>query len=229
MSKKRSKRNGESRFDEILRRRKQMALAAAAVAVAIIVLVFLIRFISIQTTPIAECDTLTVKTDGSIELEEVRKSDKSFGKMKSYVKDLIKTYDSSHSGAVKLKRAISAHGKVSFVTTYRDYKTYADFTGYELYSGTVRSAKSDGYDINTDFRSVKNGTAGDYIKDINKKYKNSRIIIIKENIKLVLESADIQCISGDTSALKGRDTVVIGPRGSKNNASELTYIIFKRR
>lgn len=229
MSENRSKRNGKTRFDEILRRRKQMAIAAAAAMAVIIFLVFLIRFITIQMTPIADRDTLTIKKDGTIELEEVGKSDKSFDKMKSYVKDLVKSYDKGHSGAVKLKRAISAHGKISFVTSYRDYKTYADFTGYELYSGTVKSAESRGYDMDTDFRLVKNGAAGDYIKDIDKKYKDSRIIIIKENIKLVMESADIQCISGDTAAIKSRNTVVISPRGSKSNASELTYIIYKRR
>ena len=129
------------RMRELKRRRRNFLIA---MAVAIILVICLIRFLVIQLLPKSDVTTLTVKDNGQIVLEEVIDLSKSAGsesELKSYVKNLVKDFDKDNGrDAVKIRRFSHVKGRMYVETRYKNAKTYSKFTGYTLYTGTVKEA-----------------------------------------------------------------------------------------
>lgn len=224
------------RMKELKRRRRNFLIA---MAVAIILVICLIRFLVIQLLPKSDVTTLTVKGNGQIVLEEVIDLSKSGGsesELKSYVKNLVKDFDKDNGrDAVKIRRFSHVKGKMYVETRYKNAKTYSKFTGYTLYTGTVKGAMKSGYDFNDAFikvessgkgRALKYGK-GDYIDSTKvTKEESDKVLIIRENIRVRIDG-DLRYITDVATKVDCKDAVSIAQEDGNRDASVLTYIVYK--
>ncbi len=224
------------RMKELKRRRRNFLIA---MAVAIILVICLIRFLVIQLLPKSDVTTLTVKDNGQIVLEEVIDLSKSGGsesELKSYVKNLVKDFDKDNGrDAVKIRRFSHVKGKMYVETRYKNAKTYSKFTGYTLYTGTVKGALKSGYDFNDAFikvessgkgRALKYGK-GDYIDSTKvTKEESDKVLIIRENIRVRIDG-DLRYITDVATKVDSKDAVSIAQEDGNPDASVLTYIVYK--
>ncbi len=224
------------RMKELKRRRRNFLIA---MAVAIILVICLIRFLVIQLLPKSDVTTLTVKDNGQIVLEEVIDLSKSGGsesELKSYVKNLVKDFDKDNGrDAVKIRRFSHVKGKMYVETRYKNAKTYSKFTGYTLYTGTVKEAMKSGYDFNDAFIKVESSGKGgalkygkgDYIDSTKvTKEKSDKVLIIRENIRVRIDG-DLRYITDVATKVDSKDAVSIAQEDGNPDASVLTYIVYK--
>jgi hypothetical protein len=225
----------EKRRRQIIRRRKR-ALALFLLLLAVAVGFGIAAFLGVFEKR-SDVNLLSLKSDGTVVYEEVAslKDGKYDAKeLKEYVTDQIDVYNNSHSdGDVKLNRYSVKKDQVYVRTTYKDIATYRDFTGYEIFDGTVAQAKKAGYDFSDTFKlksrklkltkdSVVSADAKMFGGD-KKPAAGMRVLIIKENTAVKVDG-EIYAVSSTGTKLKDEETVEIA--SGDEDDTLLTYIFY---
>lgn len=135
------------RREQLSRKRRARTAFLAALAIIVVAIIFLIAFLNGAFEKRAGENTLTVEKDGTIVYEEVQSSTDDAKNIKDFAQKQIDAYNKKEgSEDVKLERFSTEDDHIYLRTSYKDAATYTDFTGYELYVGTVAGAKKAGYD-----------------------------------------------------------------------------------
>lgn len=210
---------------------KRRIIFGGGILVAAIAVILIVCFLTGMFDKGAEISTLTIQNDGTIVSEEVETLGEDYyakGELKSFVKKEIKEYNSqAGTKAVKLQK-LSVKGDNAYLKTgYKTAGDYQAFTGYELFSGTLEEAQKAGYDLSDTFMAVKDGAKGDGVdRETVLKDKKAKVVAIRENITVKV-AGKILYVSGQDTEMTAEDTVTISQTDGNQDATDLTYIIYK--
>lgn len=174
----------------------------------------------------ADVSTLFVDKKGQIvevSVGDFQKDNYSAEEFEQYVKDAVEAYDGE--GSVELSSVSVEEGTAKLNMEYSDSDTYAAFTGQELFAGTVVSAVAEGYDFNTEFTMVNEGTAADVASrdDVlgNDEYK---VVILQMAEDVTVDGTIVYVSAGVT--VKSEDTATVKPAEHPGGAV-LYYVVYQ--
>lgn len=210
--------------------RKRIMLLGSAVVVIAIIVAALIGVIRLLTHDV-EQSTLTIQEDGSIISEELQAFQEEYyskKELKAYSTEAIKEYNEQvGSEAIKLKK-VSVKQDVAYMKLeFASYKDYTDFTGYEMFVGTIKEAKKAGYQFGDTYVMVAEGKKGKNIptEDVLSQEEN-QVVILKQNIAVEMKKP-IKIVSDCDTVMVSDTCVSIEPTDGNYDATELRYIITK--
>lgn len=213
------------RKKELRRRRRILILCLVAIVVAVVLLVsMLVR--SLGKYP--EETAFTLGADGSVTFDEVMEFDTntySKSDMKTFVKDMVASYDGD--GSVTLEHVSVSKGKAYVTTKYDSVATYEAFTGYDVFSGTIAEAMEEGYTFDLTFEAVADGHIGEIVSAKDAVADDERqVLILQENV-LVNLPGDVSFITTNGINVQDADTVEIFPVNENTDAAVAAYIIYE--
>lgn len=202
-------------------RRTMLLIVLALIALA---LILLIHHLVLVLAPKAEETTLTIRSNGSVVLEEVSDlggySEKEY---RTYLKDLVKSYNKGNDGGVKIRRVLRDGKDIYTETVYDSAGTYADFTGYTLWTGKASSV-AEHLDGSTTAYAVKDGKKGSEsaLSDVS---GDLHAVVIRENIHVVLPS-DVRYVTGASSTPEKDGSVRISSPDGNADALETVALLY---
>ena len=111
--------------------------------------------------------------------------------------------------------------------TYASADDYSKFTSLGLYTGTVKQAAKKGFDFADAFVSVKDGVKGTSVESLDiTSQKKLKVAVIKENISVTVDG-EILYVSDACTTMVDKNTVAIAQPDGNEDATQLTYIIYK--
>jgi cytoskeletal protein RodZ len=175
----------------------------------------------------ADTSTLILNSDKSIIFEEIEKNDELSSKkeLSSYIKGIVKEYNSENGSDLVKVQDISVKNNKAYVRIkYKDYKTYADFTGHDVYSGTVKNALKKGYDFETSFYPVKSGKFGASVEsDKITSSKKNKVLIVPEAVNIRVDGKKIKYVSTDGTKYVSEDEIGVEASG---DTEPTVYVIY---
>ena len=211
-------------------------ISLVLIAVALLLIVILLLKLAsglIKGGKEADVTTFTLKEDGKVVYEEVVDMsgvDVDEKELSAYANEELDNYNKAHgSDSVKLSKIRLDDGIAYQKTTYKDVTCYHDFTGYEVYNGSVSSAKSSGYDFETTFVSAYEGITGDEVNaDAATNNSDLSVLIIRENGQVKVPGS-IRFISANGVKLIDENTAEVYPADDGSDAAVLAYIIYEEK
>lgn len=222
-------RQKRSRRAQMIRRRRILLAVAAVVLAAVIVgAVCLVTGVFEKR---AKKSTLTLNADGSVVCEEVTSFDSERydkAEWKKYAREQIDSYNKENGkDSVKLERAAVKDGTAYMRVRYKTAADYGAFTGYEIFSGTIKEAQEAGYSFSDSFAQVKDKKKGDSIAASDVVADNGQeVLILRENITVKVDG-ELLYLSEESTKVEGSDTLSIAQVDGNTDATSLTYIIYK--
>ena len=148
----------------------------------------------------------TVVTNDVVEFDTGKYSQ---SELEHFVEDTIHTYNQDHGKESVVQQSLEIENKVaSLILTYADVKTYEEFSGTELFVGSITEAVAAGYKFDGQFASVVDGRA---IKTSIDKFigqTDLKVAIIKANTKVQVEG-EIMYLSSENVAKFGENWVIM--------------------
>lgn len=174
----------------------------------------------------ADTTTLFVEKDYSVIEVAVGAFDKDYydeDECRDYVKDEVAAYkDEDGTGTVKFKKLSVEEGTAKLNMTYSDSKAYTEFTGEELFAGTIVEALAEGYEFDVDFSKVEDAQVKGSVpaEDVtsNSDYK---VVVVNRTTDVAVHGT-IQYVS-DGVTMKDEGTAAV----EKSEEATLSYIIYK--
>lgn len=182
----------------------------------------------------ADADVVYVDKDGGVTSMDVGVLDQEYyseEELRTFVEDKVADYtEKNGKGTVKLDSITVEDGTAKLRMKYETVEDYTAFSGIELYQGKVVKALAAGYDFDTDFVAVKDGTVqgSASIQDIYAE-DNLKAVIIRANID-VRVAGDICYVSSQNVEVTGTNMVSIREEGTPEGSFETevyTYIIYR--
>ena len=159
----------------------------------------------------ADTNTVFVEEDGkivSVDMEAFDKNDYSEKDLKSYIQEAIDSYNAKNADSVKKKKLSVKDNVATLVLEFADDNAYQEFSGTELFSGTIAEAKKEGYAFDTEFAKFSNGKVSlCEAKEILDK-EELNVVIIKANTNVEV-NGEILYVSAQNIAEVGTNRVSI--------------------
>lgn len=205
--------------------RQRRILVGSMLGIVIVITLLSMRACGVLDKKAKET-TLTLMADGSIVFEEVENAtDMTKDELETYVKETIDEYNKSHEKKlIKLKKIKTKKDTVYMKTTYKTPEDYKEFTGLDLFVGTVSEATAAGYDLSdlyvkvTDGKKTKSADVADVLKNT-----ESKLLIIDQNINVVMPGT-ITYVTDTATTVDGQ-TVTIKP--TEEGQEVRTIILYK--
>ena len=212
--------------------KKRLILAGMLVgALAVIALIVFLIVKLVSGASFAETTTMKIASDGSITMDEVddfSESNYDEDELEEYTKKLVDDYNNSGNvGKVKFKKVKVKDKKAYLRMEYSDYNAYKQFTGNELFVGTVGEAKTAGYDFQDTFSSVSDGQKKDAISVEDMTSDDSKKVILVRANETIVAPNDITAISDACTTIDKKDQVSIAQPDGNMDATVLTTIMYK--
>ena len=125
-----------------------------------------------------------------------------------FIEETISTYNKENGAEAVVKESLEIEDNTaSLILTYMDADTYKDFSGTELYVGTISDAVAKGYTFDGQFASIVDGKAVEC--SIEKFYGQSdlKVAIIRANTKIQVEG-EIMYLSAENVDSYGENWIV---------------------
>ena len=186
----------KKKMNVLKRKRRLLILAIAVVATAIVI--GILALCGVFTKQAAQ-NTISIDSKGRIIFEEVENfQNSSYDKneIKEYVKKTVTDYNNaSNKKQIKIQKINFDKNKVYIKTRYASVDVYEDFTGYELFAGTIKEAVKAGYTFDASFVQVKEGVAKKTVSsEIATKKASQKVMILRENCNVHVNDASV-CLS----------------------------------
>ena len=212
--------------------KKRLILAGMLVgALAVIALIVFLIVKLVSGASFAETTTMKIASDGSITMDEVddfSESNYDEDELEEYTKKLVDDYNNSGNvGKVKFKKVKVKDKKAYLRMEYSDYNAYKQFTGNELFIGTVGEAKTAGYDFQDTFSSVSDDQKKDAISVEDMTSDDSKKVILVRANETIVAPNDITAISDACTTIDKKDQVSIAQPDGNMDATVLTTIMYK--
>lgn len=241
--------------------KRRLALLCVCLAAVIVLIVVLVLKANDVFYKKADVSTLTVKSDGSIVLEEVvsvKDIDTDEKELKASLKKSIDDFNSGKtvagadaaagggagtaasaavtqkdaevrngSGAVKLQKVSVKDGAAYVRTTYPDAATYAAYSGYTCYIGSVTGAKAVGYDFSSPLCPVVGKERGEAVAaDTLTDTDGLQTVIVNEDINIRVPG-EISYVTANVASLKDSDETAVSGTGTYGTSvAPDTYILY---
>lgn len=215
------------------RKRKIMKLRLEIAFFSLIALVIVLILLILNSAGVfykrAETNTFILNSDKSVTFEEVEKNDTLTSKkeLSKYINGIVDDYNSENGNSVKVKQ-ISLKDNTAYVRLwYKDYQTYADFTGHDVFLGTVKSALKSGYDFDTSFYPVKDGKFSDAVSpDGITSSTKSNVLIVGEAVNIRIDGKRIKYVSSSGTSYVADDEISVENTG---DAEPVVYIVYSKK
>ena len=125
-----------------------------------------------------------------------------------FIEETISTYNKKHGEGAVVKNSLTIENNVaSLILEYKDAATYTDFSGIELFMGSVSEAVSEGYEFDGKFAKIVDGKAVECTKSDFVGNTELKVAIIKANTKVQIEG-EILYISAENVMGYGKNWIV---------------------
>lgn len=152
-----------------------------------------------------------IQEDGSVVSNDVIYFDTSIydqTELGLFIEETISTYNKKHGeGAVEKNSLTIENNVASLILEYKDAATYTDFSGIELFMGSVSEAVSEGYEFDGKFAKIVDGKAVECTKSDFIGNTELKVAIIKANTKVQIEG-EILYISAENVMGYGKNWIV---------------------
>lgn len=195
-------------------RKRQLMMAGGAGIVLILVIILAVFVFGSCATDYekAETNTVYVLKNGKIISTDVEAFDEKIydkAEFKSYVKDVIDTYNSEiGKKAVKQKSFEINDSKATLVLEYADADVYEKVNSIELFTGTINEAQEAGYEFDCEFAKLADGKAVTATSEEFMKNEDYKVVILKSNTKVVVPG-EICYVSTENTAKLEEDWILI--------------------
>ena len=128
--------------------------------------------------------------------------------LESFIKESIRTYNQKNGENSVVQKSLSLENNIaSLILLYKDASIYEDFSGIELFMGSMSEAVSEGYKFDGKFAKIVNGKATECsVSDFSDK-TDLKVAIIKANTKIQVEG-EILYMSAENVMGYGKNWVV---------------------
>lgn len=218
------------------RRKKQMkrrlVLVGLWAGVAAIIAAIVLIIVHIVGARFANTSTIMIDSDGAIEYDEVESFEESNydkGELEDYTKDLVDKYNKDVGvGKVKFGKTKVSKDTAYMRMKYSDYNAYNNFTGNEIFVGTIAEAQNAGYDFQDSFEAVEKGekSGSKTIEEVTADTDN-KVVIIRANVN-VRTPEKILYVSGSSTNMVNKKEVAIKAPDGNEDATGITYIIYSK-
>ena len=152
-----------------------------------------------------------IQEDGSVVSNDVIYFDTSIydqTELGLFIEETISTYNKKHGEGSVEKNSLTLENNVaSLILEYKDAATYTDFSGIELFMGSVSEAVSEGYEFDGKFAKIVDGKAVECTKSDFVGNTELKVAIIKANTKVQIEG-EILYISAENVMGYGKNWIV---------------------
>lgn len=191
-------------------------------------------------------NTIELKKNGKIVeyiAEDFEASYYDADELSSFVDSEVDAWTGENDGSIKVSKDKVEDGTAYVTITYDSADTYANFTGTELFSGSVVQAQSAGYDFDLDFISADTETASDDTEDeesdssviegtIISSYISGSEIAGEDDLKVLIigDAVDVvvpgtvKYISADFASITGKSKVSVD---AEDGADVLVYVLYE--
>lgn len=147
--------------------------------------------------------------------------------LKSYIEKAVDTFETKYGkGLVKTSGFHSDEKKAYMTVKYKDQEAYENFTGNDIFVGTISEAEKAGYDFNVDFLNVKDGKIQkDIQKDKVLSDSNLNVLILHEITDIEVPGV-IRYISSTGTEVTGENTVAM-KQGNDTAVAPPVYVIYE--
>jgi len=220
-----SKETTKKRKTSAKQRQKQKVMVTGGLAIVLIILIGVFLLVSCGSKYAdVTSSTIFVLNNGKIVSTDVEAFDEAIysrDELKDYMKDVIDTYNKENGRkSVKQKSFKVDENIATLVLEYADAKIFKDFTGIEIFVGTIAEALEAGYSFDGQFASVSDGivecTSEKFIGDTDLK-----VVIIRANTTISVDG-DILYLSTPNISAYTKNTVTM-----KENCSLLDLLAQK--
>ncbi len=197
------------------RQRQRMIITSTLAVVLVIVIVIGVFVLGSCSAYESDSNTVYLLEDGKVVLSSVEDFDENaYSKkdLKGYIKEVVNTYNAENQNAVKQKSLKVKGGKATLVMEYASVEHFENFEGTDIFVGSLADAVAAGYTFEGEFANVAEGkvkvaTADDFLSG------DYKVVIIKANVNVSLEEAQICYVSSEnTESVK--DGVVVIKNGA---------------
>ena len=125
-----------------------------------------------------------------------------------FIEETISTYNQEHGDDSVVKNSLSIENNVaSLILEYKDADTYEDFSGVELFMGSITEAIAEGYSFHGKFAKIVDGKAVECSVSDFTGITDLKVAIIKANTKIQVEG-EIMYISAENVMGYGKNWIV---------------------
>ena len=125
-----------------------------------------------------------------------------------FVEESIRTYNNKHGEDAVVKESLTIENDVaSLILAYKDAATYSDFSGIDLFMGSVAEAVAKGYEFDGKFAKIVDGTAVECSVSEFSGLSDLKVAIFKANTKIQIEG-EIVYISAENVMGYGKNWIV---------------------
>lgn len=125
-----------------------------------------------------------------------------------FVEESIRTYNNKYGEDTVVKESLTIENDVaSLILTYKDAATYSDFSGIDLFLGSIAEAVAKGYQFDGKFAKIVDGKAVECSVSEFTGLSDLKVAIIKANTKIQVEG-EIVYISAENVMGYGKNWIV---------------------
>lgn len=196
-----------------LKRRLMIALLILVIILFIILLIMAGVYLYKKWEARYDSDTsvLFILEDGKVVSNDVIAFDTnkySQTELGQFIEETIDTYnDENGKNSVVQKELTIENNVASLILTYADVKTYADFSGTELFVGSISEAVQAGYKFDGKFASIIDDKAVECSIDKFFGQKELKVAVIKANTKVSVDG-EIMYLSAENVSAFGENWIV---------------------
>lgn len=204
--------NKRRRKKEAERRQKLMITAGLGVVLVVIIIIGVFFLGSCGNAYEADTNTVYLLENGKIVSNSVESFDEdvySEKELKSYIKEVVDTYNAENENTVKQKSLKVKDGVAALVMEYANADTFEDFEGTEIFVGSIADALEAGYTFEGDFANVADGSVKACTSEEFLSSTDYQVVIIKANVTVSLEDHQICYVSSKNTASVKDSSVVI--------------------
>lgn len=193
------KRTNKRKRGKAARQRQRLMITAGLAVVLVIVIIIGVFVLGSCSTYETDANTVYLLKDGRIVSNSVENFDEdaySKNDLKSYIKEVINTYNAENGNTVKQKSLNVKDDVATLVMEYSSAEDYEAFEGTDIFVGSVADAVAAGYTFEGEFANVSDGKVKQASSEdfLNGEYQ---VVIIKANVAVSLEEGQICYVSSE--------------------------------
>ena len=207
---------------ELRRRRRKRAkririMKLIALAVSFVVMLVLLATLVIQLYKRwnarfdSETSVIFIQESGQIVTNDVILFDTnkySQSELEAFVSDTLTTYNKENGEKSVVQKSLKVEdGVASLILIYKDVATYCDFTGAELFIGTINEAVAAGYTFEGRFAAVEDGALTECRHEEIIRQTDMTVAIIKANTRISVQG-EIRYVTTENLLEVGENWIV---------------------
>lgn len=134
--------------------------------------------------------------------------------LEQFIEETIASYNKEHGdGTIEKKSLVVENNIATLILIYKDSAVYEDFTGTELFHGTIAEAVAEGYSFDKTFAKIVDGKAFECQISEFLEQTDLKVAIIRANTKVQIDG-EIVCISAENVIGYGKNWIATKDGGN---------------